>query len=233
MSATVLTRSLADVPIPVRHAVARALSRLHASGDYRFDAEVIETTIREEARHFAALGQILHLRRRTGGPPRGSLSASLLQSFREESLERLFRLLGLRYDQRDIYDAYLGITSDDPTLRSSAVEFVDNLVDYGTSKYLLPLLDDATGRQAASEGRTLFGLSIRSWDGALDYIEEVDDPRLADLLEETESAAPIPAGDGYAAAHAAAQMTDGTSDESPEAAVDGESEASPESASAG
>jgi HEAT repeat protein len=223
MSATVLTRSLADVPIPVRHAVARALSRLHASGNYRFDADVIETTIREEARHFAALGQILHLRRRTGGPPHGSLSASLLQSFREESLERLFRLLGLRYDQRDIYDAYLGITS----------EFVDNLVDYGTSKYLLPLLDDATGRQAASEGRTLFGLSIRSWDGALDYIEQVDDPRLADLLEESESAAPIPAGDGYAAAHAAARMTDGTSDGSPEAAADGDPEASSGAASAG
>jgi hypothetical protein len=232
MSATVLTRSLADVPLPVRHAVARALSRLHASGDYRFDADVIETTIREEARHFAALGQILHLRHRTGRPPHGSLSPSLLQSFREESLERLFRLLGLRYDQRDIYDAYLGITSDDPTLRSSAVEFVDNLVDYGTSKYLLPLLDDAKGRQAASEGRTLFGLSIRSWDGALDYIEEVDDPRLADLLEETDAATPIPAGDGYAAAHAAARMTDGRSDGSPASEDEGQAESPSGTASA-
>jgi len=233
MSATVLTRSLADVPLPVRHAVARALSRLHASGDYQFDADVIETTIREEARHFAALGQILHLRHRTGPPPRGSLSPSLIQSFREESLERLFRLLGLRYDQRDIYDAYLGITSDDPTLRSSAVEFVDNLVDYGTSKYLLPLLDDARGRQAASEGRTLFGLSIRSWDEALDYIEQVDDPRLADLLEETDAATPIPAGDGYAAAHAATRMTDGRSDATPESEDEGHAESPSGTASAG
>jgi len=213
MSATVLTHSLSDVPMPVRHAVARALSRLHASGEYRFNSEIIDEIIREEARHYAALGQMLYLRRRAGAPPRASIRASHLQAFREESLERLFRLLGLRYDQRDIYDAYLGITSEDSTLRSSAVEFVDNLVDYGTSKYLLPLLDDNTGRQAVSEGRTLFDLSIRSWQRAQSYVEEADDPRLADLLDATETAQPPSSGDGYPATPTPKSVTDGTSDD--------------------
>ncbi len=202
MAATVLTRSLPDVPVPVRHAVARALSRLHADGSYRFDETIIEEAIREEARHYAALGQILHLVRRTEP---AEASPDVLQSFREESLERIFRLLGLRYDQRDIYDAYLGITSDDPALRASAVEFVDNLVDYSTSKYLLPLLDDETGRQAVAEGRSLFDLSLRSRQQAAEYLEAVDDPRLSTAVFEDAASPPerIPAGDGYASAPAA------------------------------
>jgi ATP/ADP translocase/HEAT repeat protein len=197
IAATVLTRSLGDTPVPVRHAVTRALSRLHAGGSYRFDEETIDAAIRSEARHYAALGQILHLRERAGNPEKGRVNTDALRSLREECLERIFRLLGLRYDQRDIYDAYLGITSGDATLRSSAVEFVDNLIGYNTSRYLLPLLDDEDGRQAAAEGPSHFDLRIRSWERALQYVDNADDPRLDDLFTSPASPGRIPSGDGY------------------------------------
>jgi hypothetical protein len=96
----------------------------------------------------------------------------------------VFRLLGLRYDQRDIYDAYLGITSADPSLRDSAVEFVDNLVDYTTRRVLLPLLDDPEGEQALSIGQKDFDLHLRGPRAARRYLEGVDDPRLDALLAE-------------------------------------------------
>jgi hypothetical protein len=111
------------------------------------------------------------------------MSAVQLRSFREETLERLFRLLGLRYDHRDIYDAYLGITSPDPSLRDSAIEFVDNLVDYNTRRMLLPLLDDPDAKQAVEVGRTFFDRRIRDATDARRYLRGVDDPRLAALLE--------------------------------------------------
>jgi hypothetical protein len=84
----------------------------------------------------------------------------------------------LQFDQRDIYDAYLGITSDEPLLRSSAVEFVDNLVDWRTSRFIVPLLDDPKGLRAATLGPQLHHLHLQDWPDALAYLLEANDPRL-------------------------------------------------------
>jgi ATP/ADP translocase len=188
-----LVRSLRRVPVPVRHAVVRALSRIHAADDFSFDPDPIDTAIEQDLRHYAALGQILRLCRlgKTGASP---LPAAPIQTLREEALERVFRLLGLRYDQRDIYDAYLGITSADPSLRDSAVEFVDNLVDYTTRRVLLPLLDDPEGEQALTIGQQYFDLHLRGPHAARRYLENVDDPRIEALL--TEDGAAPEAGEG-------------------------------------
>lgn len=178
-----LVRSLRRVPVPVRHAAVQALSKIHKADDFSFDPAPVDTAIERDLRHYAALGQILRLCRlgKTGALP---LPPARVQSLREEALERVFRLLGLRYDQRDIYDAYLGITSADPSLRDSAVEFVDNLVDYTTRRVLLPLLDDPDGEQALTIGQQYFDLHLRGPRAARRYLEGVDDPRLDALLAE-------------------------------------------------
>ena len=188
-----LVRSLRHVPVPVRHAVVRALSKIHKAGSFSFDPDPIDTAIERDVAHYAALGQILRLCGEEGSLP---LPPAQVQSLREEALERVFRLLGLRYDQRDIYDAYLGITSPDPALRDSAVEFVDNLVDYSTRRILLPLLDDPEGEQALDVGRQYFDLEIRTPTAARRYLEAVDDPRLAALLSGTEDRPVDLEGDG-------------------------------------
>ena len=177
---TLLVRSLQRVPVPVRHAVVRALSKVHKGGSFSVDLSTVDAAIEEEIEHFAALGQILQLDQQTTAPL--PVSDAQLRSLREETLERLFRLLGLRYNQRDIYDAYLGITSADPALQDSAIEFVDNLVDYTTRRMLLPLLDDAEGKQAVEVGRDAFDLRIQDADDAHRYLEAVDDPRVAALM---------------------------------------------------
>jgi hypothetical protein len=146
------------------------------------DPEVLDAAIEEEARHYAALGQVLHLHGRA--PDRSPLDPTLLRLFRQEALERIFRLLGLRYDQRDIYDAYLGITSPDPALQDSAIEFVDNLVDYDTRRFLLPLLEDTDSDRIVEVGAQFFDHAIRDWDAATRYLRAADDPRLTVLLEE-------------------------------------------------
>ncbi len=183
-----LVRGLRKVPIPVRHAITRALSKLHQAVDASSDADQLDDAIEREARHYAALGHILWLRRQASSGERGPVDPDQLRALRRESLERIFRLLGLRYDQRDIYDAYLGFTSPDPTLRDSAIEFVDNLVDYDTRRYLLPLLDDPGGDQATEVGTTFFSLEIRHWDDARHYLRAADDPRLTSLLDDASGA---------------------------------------------
>lgn len=183
-----LTRSLDRVSIPVRHAVIRALGRVHRAGGASVDTEALEEALEQEIAHFAALGQIVRLHRRGGGTP-VPLTEAQVASLREEALERIFRLLGLRYDHNDIYDAYLGITSDDPSLHDSAVEFVDNLVGYSIRRLLLPLLDDPTAGRALSVGRESFGLAITDAPAARRYLNGLDDPRLSPLLSEGDGAA--------------------------------------------
>jgi HEAT repeat protein len=184
LAVTVLVAALDDVPVPVRHAIVQALSRLHASGygsfaSDSFASDDVARAVRREIRHYAALGQVLHLMNRTHRPAIGAVERADVTTARERSLERTFRMLGLQYDQRDVYDAYLGITSDDPTLRSSAVEFVDNLVDYSTSRILLPLLDDPSGRKAVEYGQRHFDRELRTLSDAREYLSSVDDPMLS------------------------------------------------------
>jgi len=178
LAVTLLVQSLSSVPIPVRHSVSRALSKLHRAGDFTCDPDALDAAIEREVEHHAVLGQLLRFARRSGGGI-DALSAATLKALREEALERIFRLLGLRYDQRDLYDAYLGLVSEAPELQDSAIEFVDNLVDYETRRILLPLLDDPAGERAMEIGKQFFDRSIQHEEEARRYLREVEDPRLA------------------------------------------------------
>ena len=173
-----LVRSLDEVPVPVRHAVVQAMSKIREAGDFSCDVDRLEAAIEWEVEHYVALGQILHLRHRS----EGDVASPPLESLRDEALERIFRLLGLRYDQRDLYDAYLGITSSDPQVHDSAVEFVDNLVDYSVRRYLLPALEAPDAEQAAEVGERLFDRRFQTWTDVRRYVHAVDDPRLAESV---------------------------------------------------
>jgi len=179
---TILARGLRKVCLPVRHAITRALSKIHQNASSSASLpDTLDPEIERDARHYTALGQVLHLHQNGSGPP--SFDPARLRSLRQEALERIFRLLGLRYNQRDIYSAYLGLTSPDPALQDSAIEFVDNLVDYETRRYLLPLLDDPDAENALTVGPSFFDLELRQWDDARRYLQQADDPRLDALLD--------------------------------------------------
>ncbi len=175
---TVLVAALDEVPIPVRHEIVRSLSKLHASGHGSLSSKTVGGVLEEEIRHYAALGQILHMMTRTNRDAIGEMKRERLREARSASLERTFRLLGLQFDQRDVYDAYLGLTSDNELLRSSAVEFVDNVVDYSTSRMLLPLLDDPRGEQAVETGAEMFDLNLRTPTEARSYLADTSDPTI-------------------------------------------------------
>jgi ATP/ADP translocase len=181
---TLLLRSLTRVSIPIRHEVAKALSKGYEGGDFSVDTDAVEAALEAEIKHYASLGQVLRLARRSDATEDLLLDPNRVQVLRDEALECIFRLLGLQYDQQDIYDAYLGVTSADPTLKDSATEFVDNLVDYDTRRMLMPLLDDPDGRQALDVGGTFFDLRLEDAGEARGYLRTVEDPRLDDLFSD-------------------------------------------------
>ena len=67
----------------------------------------------------------------------------LLERRLDGNLERIFRLLGLKYPPDDIITVFRGIQSNKPELRNSAIEFLDNLLEANLKKVLIPIIEMA------------------------------------------------------------------------------------------
>ncbi len=59
----------------------------------------------------------------------------------QQSLERVFRLLGLLYPPADIYYAYHAITSGSLHLKANALEFLDNVLHPEIKRSLIPVIE--------------------------------------------------------------------------------------------
>ncbi len=178
-TADVLMTALQEATTPVRHAIIEALSSLRADGKkLTFSWTRVRTEVRDEARHYTALGRIYYLWRRGNGDAIDAFSEDVLVETRRMRLENIFRLLSLYYIEKDMLNAYRGLISDDANLRAGALEFVDNLVDWETKQFLLPVLDDPEGEQAAKLAADIFDLQLTRWSEALAYLLRTDDPRL-------------------------------------------------------
>ena len=68
---------------------------------------------------------------------------ALLERRLDGTLERIFRLLGLKYPPGDIIPIYKGVQSKQPNLRISAIEFLDNILDMDLKKILIPIVETA------------------------------------------------------------------------------------------
>ncbi len=60
----------------------------------------------------------------------------------QQSLERVFRLLGLLYPPADIYYAYHAITSGSLHLKANALEFLDNVLQPDIKRSLIPVIEE-------------------------------------------------------------------------------------------
>lgn len=67
----------------------------------------------------------------------------LLEQRLDGHLERIFRLLGLRYPPNDVLSAYKGVLGKEESLRASAIEFLDNLLDGDLRNLLIPIIETA------------------------------------------------------------------------------------------
>ena len=67
----------------------------------------------------------------------------LLEHRLEAGLERIFKLLGLRYQQKDVAIAYEGLLSHKQEAQHNAIEFLDNLLTGELKRKLLPIIEDS------------------------------------------------------------------------------------------
>ncbi|MFQ5628340.1 MAG: HEAT repeat domain-containing protein, partial [bacterium] len=138
----------------LRSEIIKALNRLKAQMPMlKYDTERIEKRILDEADSYYKL--IFYLGAQNGTKDEQEVdSISTENIFRakqllmraleerlEENLERIFRLLGLKYKPDDMLNAYRGVMSEKSELRANAIEFLDNVLDSNLKKFIIPLVE--------------------------------------------------------------------------------------------
>jgi len=80
----------------------------------------------------------------------------------DQNLQVIFKLLGLQYSQRDMDAAYIALKGTKSDQRTSAVEFLDNILHKNQKPLILPLLEETSGERLAVRAQRLFGIQVTS-----------------------------------------------------------------------
>jgi AAA family ATP:ADP antiporter len=86
----------------------------------------------------------------------------------EHELQRIFRLLALLYNPRDIYNAFVGLTSGRPRLQAHAMEVLEHVLPSEIYRRLAGVLDPEVGRKRRLDfTRQFCGTEVSSRNEAL------------------------------------------------------------------
>lgn len=162
-----LFRLLEHEDAACRWEALRSLNHLRISAPHlRFNPKIIARKILDEAKGYqstlvAFYAQIKIETETDTVVPAEVLGArksliDLLDKRLTRNLERIFRLLGLKYPPDDIMQIYEGLISKDTDLHTNAIEFLDNLLEPTMKKILVPLIETSMLETVSEEAiRTL------------------------------------------------------------------------------
>src|SRR5262249_53722883 len=136
----VLVDFLLDPDPLLRLRTISALNRLRSLARPRAEeAQIVETILMAEIlghyRSYQLLAQ-LSANGRTTDPAVTQVKASM-----DEDLERIFRLMKLRFPMHDFHSAYVGLQSSNAGVRANALEFLDHTLPARLRTLILPLID--------------------------------------------------------------------------------------------
>lgn len=127
----------------LRNHILRSLALHRARGvDLTAHRPVLEDSIHDEAARLRRYEQLaLLIDRDDVDPGARRVVLAELAAQRPIAVERVFRLLGLLHQPRDLHRAWLSYTSGDRRARAFALEVVANAVDGALARAVLPYLD--------------------------------------------------------------------------------------------
>jgi hypothetical protein len=164
------------IHVRLGYRVLKAANRIRASGAaIRFPRARIREDLQHDARSY--LFALVHYRACPIGRGFGAerLLCITLNERMDHSLNRVFRRLSLLYRPDEIRAAYHGVLSDQPRLRGSALEYLDNALDPEDRALVLPLVDDAGDDEKLRWAESRFGIRYVDFERTLEAILEGDD----------------------------------------------------------
>jgi ATP/ADP translocase/HEAT repeat protein len=175
-SVDVLVEALADPDACIRFKATAGLRRLRQSGAAltipRLPVE--RQAISEAGRYFRSLS-VHDTLFRPGGFDAGSLLARALQGEMARAKRRIYGLLCLIEPWQDVVAATGALDRGDAHRRSSASEYLDNLLPGDLRRWLMPILEDLPIDDKVRQGRALIGMAPRSIDDTLRQLFTDDD----------------------------------------------------------
>jgi AAA family ATP:ADP antiporter len=152
----------------------KALNKLRDQApNLDYGSAALTALVHDEAkRYFELHTSLLPLRENDSGPAT-RLLARTLEDRLKITLDRVFRLLGLRYPPKQIYAVYLALNRPSDDEHATAIEFLDNVLERELKKVLLPLLDEDI--VLAQHARDLFRIEPPDAETALRELIRGDD----------------------------------------------------------
>ncbi|MBL0060835.1 MAG: hypothetical protein IPP40_04940 [bacterium] len=182
-----LSDSLGLKNVKLRYEVIRALNRMRTRDDsLKVKSKKLDRVIWAEIQSYYDLVSVLNCVEgnhaieqtpSTGGQEfvaRKLLIRALIEKL-TDNLERIFRLLGLKHSPKDMYHAYLGVTSDASDQRANAIELLELVLKPGMKSALIPIAECASRKELVEFGSSLFGLKIASETAGLNALLGGDD----------------------------------------------------------
>jgi AAA family ATP:ADP antiporter len=190
-SVNVLVKHLGHSDLQLRYEIVKALNKLKGRfPNLKLDKQLLQSRILDEIRQYYRIVRLLHRLSRSdrteheSGRPIGQADQPtrardlLIQALEEKLdvyLKLIFRLLGLRYLSREIYDAYLGIVSSKEDLRASAVEFLDNILDLDLKRLIIPLIEETAPHRVVQKTQHLFDVDFPTERDSLEFLLHSED----------------------------------------------------------
>ena len=179
-SVDVLTAALSEPDGFLRYKAVEALERLRRDGDnLTFPREPIERLALSEARHYFNYLSLRHNLFGRKALPADSLLARALDQKVDRTTDRIFRLIGLIYPWKDISAARWTLQTGDVRSRSSALEYLDNILTGQLRKQIMPVLDDMPLDEKVRRGNVLIKTRPRDVEETLLQLINDDDPVIA------------------------------------------------------
>jgi AAA family ATP:ADP antiporter len=123
-----------------------------------YGRESLQQHISREARYYYETAAALAPFKENPETPAARLLASTLEDRLRRTLERLFRLLGLKYPPKEMHAAYLALNRKKSDEYTAAVDFLDSVLERDFKRMLLPLLEEDS--RIADTGRDLFEVDV-------------------------------------------------------------------------
>lgn len=175
-NAQVLLELIRDPDPDVRNAALVALNHIkEKTPSIRLEPEAVFSAVRGEAEDFF---QLLAQERDLALEDKGTLLKDALCHRREQALQRILLVLGLKYPADTIRLVTQNLKSSVSATRANSVEVLDNLLDKREKPLLIPILDDAADDRKLLAGAEHFELHRRDRVKWLQELLASDDPWL-------------------------------------------------------
>jgi AAA family ATP:ADP antiporter len=173
-----LVDHLLESDVTLRLRVIGALATLRARHpELSLDRPAIEMVLMAEVmghyRSYQILGSLANPLQSTD-----PVAVALETSMRYE-VERIFRLMAIRWPRFDVESAYVGVMAEDAAVRANALEFLDAVLKPQVRTLVLPLLDPQVSRQERVRlANEVLGTRVESHEDAVSALLHSPDPWL-------------------------------------------------------